>query len=233
MNTAVIKLDSLTLDGIRAELVPSPDWRERAKRGRKSMFYSVSGRATVDGKPARVEVNIDAVTRENKLSKLGLEMQDARGTVLRHLANRGEKDHTAKVKSAAGDRPDTIVPVYLDGKPEWDEDAILITDGEDRGSLFDLRYGARYLVNTDRGLTVKLGECELTAEATSSRGETCYRARTAGYEIVRALRAHASGAVCDDPFADAAPCNTSTQTAAGRAAARAAKAEQSDGSLPS
>lgn len=237
----VFNEESLELQRLRGvELVPSPAynkgeapvWVEAAKRGQKSMFFSLRG--DIDGfggyAKARVEFNIDAVSG-NQILWPEFVARDQAGRPGLHLLAR-DGDHCAKVRTIP-DEKGRAVAILVDGKPCFHDDQdIVVEEGPDKGKNFDLRYGSRWLVDTVRGKTLKLGKTRLVLQAEKD-GVAFFHAKTASYEIVDALTCAARGSASADEFgaASAAPTPTAESRERDREAARRGR-EQGDGAIP-
>lgn len=187
MNASKVSaVESATLRNLSVELVPSSNWRERAKKGELAMFYSVTGEVLAGAENVRVTFSVDAV-KDNGLVALGLEKPSADGTQYRLLANRGN-GHEAKVMSDV-DANGRLVPKMVDGQPVYAE-AEIITEN---GTAFPMAYGCKYLVNCDRSKTLRISGAGLRYEATTQGGNPCAHASVEAIEVVDAPRTQALG----------------------------------------
>lgn len=187
MNASKVSaVESAVLRNLSVELVPSSNWRERAKKGELAMFYSVTGELAAGAENVRVTFSVDAV-RDNGLVALGLEKAAADGTQYRLLANRGN-GHEAKVMSDV-DANGRLVPKMVDGQPVYAEPEIIT----ENGTAFPMSYGSKYLVNCDRSKTLKISGVGLRYEATTQGGNPCAHASVDAIEVVDAPRTQALG----------------------------------------
>jgi len=184
----ITALDSAILRNMSVELVPSANWRERAKKNEAAMFYSVTGDIRAGDDCVRVTFSVDAV-RDGALAALGVEKPAADGTRYRLMANRGDKGHEARVASDpdAGGR---LVP-RLDaaGKPVFLEPEIIT----EAGFAFDMALGCKYLVNTDRSKTLLIRGVQLRYEAETRGGNPCAHASVERVEVTDAPRVQPLG----------------------------------------
>ena len=186
MNTVPTRLASAILLNPEIEIVPSAgtknpknNWREQAKLGRKSMFYSIRGTVLAGDVALQVTLN-DISCRFNEdgsFKGLGLEPEgvDEQGNpVAQSQVSAFQADHCAKFHV----KDDEIV---------FDEEQIVQPDG----TAFDFAYGVKHFVYRQSGKTLKLNNLRLEIKP----GEKFATGFCESYEIADEPRPEATGAV--------------------------------------
>jgi hypothetical protein len=186
MNTIPTRILSAILLNPEIEIVPSAgtknpknNWREQAKLGKPSMFYSVRGTVLAGDVSLQVTVN-DIACRFNAdgtFKGLGLEPEgvDEQGNpVAQSQVSAFQADHCAKFHVEG----DEIV---------FDEAPIIQPDG----TPFDLAFGVKHFVYRQSGKTLCLSNLRLEVKP----GEKYATGFCDGYTVVDEPRPEATGAV--------------------------------------
>lgn len=187
MNTIPTHITEAILLNPEIEIVPSAGtknpknhWREQAKLGKPSMFYSVKGTVLAGDVALNVTVN-DIACRFNpdgSFKGLGIEPEglDENGEPLaQSQVSAFQADHCAKFH-------------VEDGQIVFDEEPIIGEDGKE----FDLAFGVKHFVYRAAGKTLKLKNLRLEIK---QGGEKFANGFCEGYEVVDEPRPEATGAV--------------------------------------
>ena len=186
MNTIPTHLASAILLNPEIEIVPSAGtknpknhWREQAKLGKPSMFYSIKGTVLAGDVALSVTIN-DIACRFNpdgSFKGLGVEPEglDEHGEpVAQSQVSAFQADHCAKFH-------------VKDGEIVFDEEPII----DAAGNAFDFAYGVKHFVYRQNGKTLRLNNLRLELK---QGGEKFANGFCEGYEVVDEPRPEATGA---------------------------------------
>ena len=185
MNTIPTHITEATLLNPEIEIVPSAGtknpknhWREQAKLGKPSMFYSVKGTVLAGDVALTVTVNNIACgfNPDGSFKGLGVEPEgvDEHGDpVAQSQVSAFQADHCAKFH-------------VEDGQIVFDEVPIIGTDGKE----FDLVYGVKHFVYRAAGKTLKFKNLRLELKQGSEKFANGF---CESYEVVDEPRPEATG----------------------------------------
>lgn len=163
---------NIELTTLNVDLVPSKNWREMAKSGRKSMNYKLFGHAKMPGTGELIAVScvVGALNEAGELADFGTAEVPA---VAGLLAKTDPRLDSAKLKYGA------------DGKPVTDENGAPVYDEvvlQDDGTEFDLTFGTLFFATLNGGRRFTLLGAELTPSL--SNGEQRFAKDAAGQPTI-------------------------------------------------
>lgn len=154
------------MGGVREDGVVKLSWRERWEQdGIPSMFYSVTGNATINGRMKRVSTAIPAV-RDGVICALGVEFADKSGNT------RMLSEYQA---------PQSLKCHVKDGALVLDEAPPVSADGQECPA----EYGLSFLVFAGSRKAIVLKDVQVTKADTSKKGTEYMDVHAlSGYEVV-------------------------------------------------
>lgn len=186
MNALVTRIESAILFNPRVELVPAApsekglSWRDHAKKGDRSMFWSIEGDVVAGDQTVHVTVNSvrAAFTDSGELVWLGVEPDglDKEGNPLpKSMISQYQAIHCASFH-------------VEDGEIKFDEAPIIDDQGNE--VPFDFVFGVKHFVFVANGKTLCLKNLRLDYKADDPRFA---RGHCDDYEVVDAPKAVAKG----------------------------------------
>lgn len=131
---ARITVEELRLNGANVDLMPPKDWREAAKKGRRSMAYKIFARAKLEnGQEIGVSLRVHALNDKHEIADLG----DGSVPVIASLLAKNDPNiDSLKLRYRADGMPETAP----DGTAVYAEGPVM----QDDGTEFPSRFGTLF-----------------------------------------------------------------------------------------